>query len=127
MNNAPFFEIVSASAAVKAIFGSDPVRIFPFDYAQTKGDKLTKPYATFRLTGGEPDNNLSDRPKSDTIDLQIDVYGRQVDDTRNAANAIEYAIELDCHIMRIMNEQIDGQTKLYRTTFLTQWFVSREA
>lgn len=127
MNNAPFFEIVSVSAAVQAIFGSNPVRIFPFEYAQTKGDKLTKPYATFQLTGGNPDNNLSDRPDSDSIDLQIDVYATTVEDTREAANAIEYAIELDCHIMRIMNEQIDGPTKLYRTTFSTQWFVSREA
>ena len=125
MNDAPFFTLVAADSDVQAIFGTSPVRVYPFDYAVTKGDKLSKPYATFQLTGGLPANNLSDRPCSDSIDLQVDIYGTTVAETRAAANAIEYAIELDCQITRIMSESIEGATKLYRTTFLTQWFINR--
>lgn len=127
MNEAPFFTIASADSGVTDIFGVSPCRIHPFDYAVTKGDKITKPYATFQLSGGIPANNLSARPDFDTIDLQIDVYGTDVASTREAANAIEYAIELDCHIMRLMTEVLEAPTKLYRTTFMTQWFVPRGA
>lgn len=127
MNDAPFFTIVSADAGVQAIFGSAPCRVFPFDYAVTKGDKITKPYAVFQLTGGSPSNNLSRRPDSDTIDLQVDVYGTTVAETRDAADAIEYAIEEDCYVMRVMSEKVENETKLYRTTFTTQWFVPRES
>lgn len=125
MNNAPFFEIVSADAGVQAIFGVNPCRIYPFEYAQTKGDKLTKPYATFQLSGGGPANNLSQRPDSDMIDLQIDVYASTVADTKAAADAIEYALELNCHIMRLLTGTIEPETKLYRSSFITQWHVNR--
>ena len=125
MNDAPFFTLAAANSGVQAIFGVDPTRIFPFDYAVTKGDKLTKPYAVFQLTGGIPANNLSARPQFDSIDLQVDIFGTTVDECRVAANTIEEAIELDCYITRVMSEKIEGETKLYRTTFLTQWFVNR--
>jgi len=125
MNNAPFFEIVQADPAVQAIFGTNPCRIYPFEYAVTKGDQLTKPYATFQLSGGSPNNNLSKRPDSDIIDLQIDIYGRTVTETKAAANAIEEAIELDCHIMRLLTGTIEPETKLYRTSFQTQWHTAR--
>jgi len=125
MNDAPFFTLAAADSGVQAIFGVNPTRIFPFDYAVTKGDLLTKPYAVFQLTGGVPTNNLSARPDSDSIDLQVDIYGTTVSETREAANAIEYAIELNCHITRVMSEKIEGATKLYRTTFITEWFVDR--
>lgn len=126
MNNAPFFEIVSNDSGVTAIFGDDPVRIFPFEYAQINGNQLTAPYATYQLSGGNPNNNLSQRPDSDSVDLQIDVYGTNVTETKNGANALESAIELDCHIMRLLSGSIEPETKLYKTTFITQWFVSRE-
>jgi hypothetical protein len=125
MNNAPFFDIVKNNAGVQAIFGTNPVRIYPFEYAQTKGDQLTKPYATFQLSGGRPENNLSDRPKSDYVDLQIDIYGTKVKETKDAADAIETAVELDCYIVRLLSGSIENETKLYRSTFLTSWFVGR--
>jgi hypothetical protein len=125
MNDAPFFQTVKDDAGVQAIFGTNPCRIFPFGYTQTKGDKVTKPYAVFQQVGGSPDNNLSDRPKSDEIEIQVDVYAPKVADVKAAANAIETAIELDCHVVKIMGAVIEPETKLYRSTFLTQWRVNR--
>lgn len=126
MNDAPLFEIVSADAGVQALFGTNPCRVFPFGDTRIQGDKVTKPYAVFQLAGGTPENNLSDRPKSDFVDIQIDVYGKTVATTKAAQKAIEEAIELDCHIVRLLSAAIEPDTKLYRSSFQTQWNVKRE-
>lgn len=120
-----FTDIVKDSAAIQAIFGVSPIRVYPAEYAVTAGDKITRPYAVWKKSGGAPDNTLSCRPRSERIEIQIDVYADSVKECRTAANAIEYAIELDCYVLRYLSEENEPGTKLYRTTYNTQWFERR--
>jgi hypothetical protein len=118
-------DVVKASSAIQAVLGANPIRFFPFEYAVIAGDKITRPYAVWTRTGGAPDNSLSCRPTSDRLDIQIDVYADSAKECKEVAAIVEYALELDCHITRYMSEQNETGTKLYRTTFMTEWFEPR--
>jgi len=126
MNQPPLFTVCLSDAGVMSILGdSEELRLYPFYYVKRQGFQLERPYAVWQTTGGSPENNLSDRPKSDNVNLQIDVYADTAQEARDAANAIEAAIELQCYITQYMREDLEADTKLYRTSFGVEWIVKR--
>ena len=58
----PVFEIATQSAAVLAVLGSNPTRLWPFAIAPQKGKPgYGVPYAVHQLIYGAPVNTLSAR------------------------------------------------------------------
>jgi len=119
----PIFAKVAADPGVTALLGSSPVRFFPFGQA-TQG--VQKPYAVWQLiSGGVPYNNLNCRPGGARYRIQIDVYASTASAARSAADAIEHAIELDCHVVSYNGEFRDPETQNYRSSFDVNWIEPR--
>lgn len=122
MNTAPIFAVCAADAALIALLGAQPTRLFPFGEAP---EGVIKPYAVWQLLTGSPDNYLSGRPDIDGYTLQVDVYATTAGDSRAVTQAIARAIELKANVTRWGGETKDTATKLYRSSFDIDWLVPR--
>jgi hypothetical protein len=115
---APIFVIAAADAAVTALIGTgapgDPVRLFPFGEAP-EGVQL--PYAVWRNITGGPENQLNSRPKADTFNLQVDIYGASAASVRAVTFALNNALETHGHITRWGRENRDKDTGNYHYDF----------
>ena len=118
----PFFAVCKADSTVRALLGGTLPRIYPFGGAP---QSVAKPYAVYQWIGGNPFNTLSDRPKADRAVLQVDVYGSTAKSSTDAAEAIRYAVELDCHLTSYRGTDKEPETQLYRTSFDLNWLVDR--
>lgn len=67
-----FFQIMSTNNAVKALFGANPVRIYPYGVVLDKVPP--KSYALYSLFNATPYNYLSGRCDMDLSSLQVDIY-----------------------------------------------------
>jgi hypothetical protein len=122
----PIFPTVAASAAVKALIGSNPVRFYQFGQAP---QNVQKPYAVWQRVFGAPENYLSNVPNIDSFTLQIDVYAdgtpTGAQQVRDVAAAIRDAIEPVCHITSWLGESIDPDTQNHRFSMQLDWWVPR--
>lgn len=122
MNTAPIFAVCAADAAVTAVLGIQPTRLYPFGEAP---EGVVKPYAVWQLLTGSPDNYLSGRPDIDGYTLQVDVYATTASDARSVTQSITRAIELKANVTRWGGETKDSATNLYRSSFDIDWLVPR--
>ena len=122
MEQVPLFAVAAADAAVTDVFGINPTRIFPFDEAPAG---VARPYATWQLIAGVPENYLGDRPDIDSGTIQIDVYGADVDQVRTGVVALRDAIETRAHISRWGDEDTDSDTGDCHRSFDVDWWVPR--
>jgi len=120
----PIFKTCSASIAVKALLGTDPVRLYPFGKAP---QDVQLPYVVWQTITGEPHNYLGDRPDVDGFTLQVDVYAETADSARAVVNALCDCIEPVARVSRWNGEDIDNETKTYRSSFDVDWTVRRQA
>jgi len=111
----PLFKAAAASAEVKALLGSNPVRVYPFGEAE-EGTAL--PYAAWQIISGSPENYLSGKP-------DVDVYGATAASTRAAATALRDALEGVAYLVAYNGENRDRDTKNYRVSFDLEWTVLR--
>lgn len=120
--NPPVFETAVASAAVKALIGSSPVRLWPFAQAP---ENSALPYVVWQTIGGEPENYITNTPDIDQFSIQIDVYGTGSASVRAVAKTLRDAIQDVANIVAWRGESIDPDTKNYRFTFEVDWLVKR--
>lgn len=119
----PVFEVLSASATVKAHLGTPPkMRLFPFGEAT---QDTIKPYATWQLISGVPANYLNQRPDMDDFRAQIDVWALTQSSAIAVAQAIRDAIEPHAHIVNAGNTTRDPETKNYRYMIDVEFFTER--
>ncbi|MET4680456.1 DUF3168 domain-containing protein [Stenotrophomonas rhizophila] len=119
---APIFEACKASAAVLALFGANPTRVYPFGLVEKPPPR---PYVVWQTIGGEPAQYLGDRPDVDGYSLQIDVYSDDPVSLLLASRAIRDAIEGQAYVTRWGDQVMDPETKLYRYSFDVDWLVPR--
>jgi hypothetical protein len=118
----PVFQVCAANAGVQAALGNNPVRLFPAFDEQRFTDR---PYAIFQITGGSPENYISNVPDIDSWSVQFDVYAPTLDGARGAAQALRDAIEPVAHISFWGGEIREPDTTLYRYLFTVDWWHSR--
>lgn len=119
---APIFAVCAASPRVRALLGSDPLRVYPFGM---QDDAVVYPYAVWQNVTGSPENYLAQRPDADAFTLQVDAYADTVDEVINVAAALRDAIEPHAHITRWGGQEKDPETKRYRYSFDVEWIVPR--
>jgi hypothetical protein len=128
MQTPPIFDLCNADATVLGLLKSlgGQLRVYPFGFADQKGYDLTKPYLVWQTIGGAPDNKLEGGAAcSDLVVTQLDVYSDDVDTNRAVVNAVENAINNDCHITGYVNEELEQDTQLYRSNFSATWILQR--
>ncbi|MCY1278010.1 hypothetical protein D9M70_267270 [compost metagenome] len=118
----PIFQVCSASAAVKAVLGSSPVRLYPFGEAP---QDVQRPYAVWQIAGGAPENYLGDRPDIDSFTTQIDVFAATATSARDVAKALRDAVEPVAYVAGWRGESRDPDTKNYRYSFDVDWLTPR--
>jgi hypothetical protein len=118
----PIFATCAASAAVKTLIGSSPVRLYPFGEAP---QGVALPYVVWQTVYGAPENVISGTPSVDSYSLQVDVYAETGASARSVAEALRDAIEPAAHIVGWRGESRDRETQHYRFSFDVDWWVER--
>lgn len=107
----PVFALANASAAVKAVFGTSPLRIWPFGEARTDP---SKPYVVWQSIGINPENYLGQVPDADFMPTQIDVYADTASAARNGAQALRDLYQLHGYVTVQREWPREVGTNLYR-------------
>lgn len=102
--------------------GGDHLKVYEYGMAP---QGVADPYCVWQIQGGSPNNFLDRAPNTDLFAVQFDIYGASGLSVRAAAKAIRDAIEPRIHITSWLGESIDPQTKRYRFTFSSDWWVNR--
>lgn len=118
----PIFATCAASAAVTALLGTAPTRLYPFGEAP---QDVAYPYAVWQTVSGSPENYLGDRPDLDSYTVQVDVYADTGSSARAASAALRDAIEPAAHVIAWRGESVEPETKRYRISFDVDWLVQR--
>jgi hypothetical protein len=122
----PLFALLDASSAVRAIFGSAPVRVYPFGVAPAKGQPgHLVPYATFQTIFGTPENYMGDVPDMDAWGVQVDVYADSLSGARAGAEAIRDAVEPTAYVTAWNGDFWDEVTKLHRYSMTVSFLTPR--
>lgn len=87
---------------------------------------VTKPYITWFLVTGVPDNNLSDPPPSDRMSCQVDCWHPTDLGIETLATSVRNVLETLGHITSIVINERDADTKLYRISFQVDILSIRE-
>ncbi len=117
------FQQLKSSQAVKDIVGVNPPRIYRHGSAP---QDTSRPYITWEVISGVPDNNLSDLPPSDRITVQVDVWHQTDSGVEALAIAARDAIEPIAHMTGIPINLREPETRLYRIGLQFDWILSRE-
>lgn len=122
----PLFAVLNASTAVKALLGSNPLRVYLFGEGPPVGAATyAKPYAVWQTITGSPENYLAGVPDTDGFTTQIDVYADTPSAARNAAKAIRDAIEPVAYVAGWRGESREADTNLFRYSFDVDWLTPR--
>lgn len=129
----PIFETLQASATVRSLLGARP-RVFKHGEApqapppragQTQAD--VRPYATWLLISGVPENTLSEAPGIDRDSIQIDVYSKTEAECEAVATAIRDQLETVTHMTALRMPPRDPETKLFRLSMDFDYWLERPA
>ena len=123
MIDIPIFKLARADPAVRALLESNNIlRVWKFGQAPEQPEA---PYVTWQTIAGDSNSSLDSRPVSDRVIIQIDVYATDEDVVEQVAEAIRYAIELDCYVVRYGEADKDPVTNMPHYSFDVSWIVNR--
>lgn len=117
----PIFSLCAADAAVTALLGSAPVRLYPFGLAP---QGVARPYAMWQGTAA-PENYIAGRADADAWSIQVDIYAGTDQLARDTAAAVRHAVELSAYVTALRIMPRDPETMDYRYTMQIDFIVSR--
>jgi hypothetical protein len=118
----PVFQVLKASAAVKAVVGTNPPRIYRHG---TAPQDTTRPYITWFVVTAPPENQLSGTPTTDKSRIQIDLWHDTDAGIVSLMTAVRDAVETEAHITGTPVNERDPETKMFHIALDMDWFVDR--
>ena len=122
----PVFRTLKASEDVRNIIqsGSGAPRIFRHGAAPQDAER---PYITWIVVSGIPENNLSDLPPVDRVTVQVDAWHPTDAGVEALALAVRDAIEPHAHMTNgpLLDDRDLANSKLFRIAMQFDWFVDR--
>lgn len=115
------FTLLKASAAVKALVGSSPLRAYRHGNAP---ENVAKPYITWSATAA-PENQLDGVPFTDRHNVQVDAWADDDATVETLAIAIRDAIEPTQHMTGFGPSARDPETMRYRFTLTFTFWLDR--
>lgn len=115
----PIYSILSADSGVAALAGD---RIYP--HGEAPAD-VAKPYVTWFLVSGIPENELDGTPSVDRCTVQIDCWSETSVGIVALATAVRDAIEPHAHVTAVQINGREADTKLYRIAIQIDYWLSR--
>jgi hypothetical protein len=116
------FQTLKASAAVKAIVGQNPPRIYRHGSAP---QDTTRPYLTWFIVSGVPENTLSELPAVDRSQVQVDCWHQTDAGIEALAIAVRDAIEPSAHMVGAPVDLKEFETGLFHIALTFDFFVDR--
>ena len=118
---APIFSLLAQCDRVTKLLEADSiVRAWSFGVAP---DEPQLPYVTWQNVAGTALNNLDDRPSGDQVVIQFDVYDTDDERLIEIAQAVRYAIELECNVTSIRDVSKDPTTGVFHIGFDVMWIL----
>jgi hypothetical protein len=117
----PIFQTLKAASAVTSLIGNPP-RVYRHGAAP---QDVIKPYVTWFIVGGVPENTMSETPQIDRLPVQIDCWHTTDSGVEVLAKAVRNAIEPEAHMIGIPIDEQEPETKLYRITLQFDWWLPR--
>lgn len=117
----PILPTLKNSSAVTTIIGNPP-RAYPHGEAP---QDVTKPYLTWQVVGGAPENTLSETPAVDRQPTQFNCFHQNGAGAEALAKAVRDTFEPIAHMVGVPIDQRDPETKLYWIALQFDFWVSR--
>jgi len=115
----PIYSILSSDSSVSTLVGD---RIYPHGDAP---EGVFKPYVTWFLVSGLPENELDDTPSVDRCSAQIDCWSDTSSGVVDLAMAVRDAIEQHAHVISVPINGREPETMLYRIAIQIDYWLSR--
>lgn len=115
----PLYAALVTAPAVVAIVAD---RIYPHGEAP---QDVTRPYITWQMINGTPENSLSDLPDIDRCTLQINCWHPTSTGVVQLATAARAAVESHGHVTGIPVNQREPETRLYWIAIQMDWLLHR--
>lgn len=119
----PIYTTLQSSADVRAILSARP-RVFRMGEAPQKEQR---PYATWLIISGVPENTLSETPTIDRCSLQFDLYAMQDGEAEVLATAVRDCLEPFAHMTAWRIPGREEQTRMFRVSLDFDWWNPRPA
>lgn len=114
----PLFPLLSGVTSL----GTSPKRFYPHGQAT---QATAKPYATWHIVAGTPENYLGQLPDVDGVLVQVDVWADTQSSASAVADDIRNAFEPVMHMTSFGNTERDAATQLYRYRMDFSYWVPR--
>jgi hypothetical protein len=119
----PVYTTLQASATVRGLLGARP-RVYRMGEAPQEGDK---PYATWLVISGVPENTLSETPAVDRNSIQIDVWAKGDAECEAIATAVRDQMETVTHMTAWRVHPREETTRLYRIGMDFDFWLPRDS
>lgn len=121
----PIFEILSDDAGTCTLIGTPPaMRLFPFGEAD---QNTPKPYVTWQLITGQPENYLGNLPDADHYRVQLDTWADTQASAILVAKTIRDVLEPHGYVVGSGNTPPDPETRCYRYMLDMEFITPRTA
>lgn len=118
----PVFTTLKASQMVKDIVGTNPPRVYRHGSAP---QDTSRPYITWFVVSGVPENNLSDPPPTDRVTVEIDCWHQTDAGIELLAGAVRDAVEPIAHMTAVVVDMREPETQLFRIGMQFDWWLDR--
>jgi hypothetical protein len=120
--NPPIYTLLKASSGITDLIGgADSPRI----YKSIAPQSTISPYITWRSITNIAEQNLSEAPKVDFVNIQIDCWGKNEEQTEVLAYNTRTALEAANCAVDVINQNRETETKLYRVTLQVNYIFNR--
>lgn len=107
--NPKVFEILNASVDAKEVLGQ-PLRVYPWDRAP---EKPMKPYVTYGIYNGNPENFLDRVPDIDNKGTQVNIFSNDPNECEAVATIVRNQLEPFAHMTSFSGPERDPATNDY--------------
>lgn len=117
----PIYTTLQASASVRALLGARP-RVYRQGEAPAD---VRRPYATWLVITGLPENTLSEPPAVDRDSIQIDIYAATDVESEEVGKAVRDQMETATYMTAWRVLPRDAETRSFRVSMDFDFFVDR--
>lgn len=120
--NPGIFSAIANDPTLASLLGNKPVRFFPYGSAP---DKVSRPYCTYGVISGLPENTLDQVPVIDRMGTQIDVWASTVESCEAVATRIRDVLEPLGHMTAFTSASRELETQLFTSRLEFDFWVDR--
>lgn len=116
------FNTIKNTPGVTTYIGTNPTRFYPWSSAP---QNPTKPYVTYGVFNGNPENYVTNVPDIDNMGTQVDIWSDDPEECADIFTALRTALEPLGHMINFQSITRDAETQLYNIRMEFDFWESR--